>query len=111
MDVKFDCKVATVTMKPDAKLESAAAEKALVGVGLGMTNFQGGPPPSSAVIRALVRTDEKAKSGVKLDAKLAATLARELPSVQEAFLESDGRLTLLLKADAKLADSELAAAL
>lgn len=96
-DVAFDCKTATVTMKPDGTLSSEQVEKALVGAGFGMKSFRGGPPPTVVVIRARIRT----RDGAAPTPDALADLARELPAAAELLLEPDGRLTARGRPDGK----------
>jgi hypothetical protein len=111
--VKFDCKTATVTMKPGATIAAETAEKALRDAGFGMKEFSGGPAPHLLVARARIRAKEPAgaQPGAAALATLAAELPRELPALGEAFVEPDGRLTALSKKDAQLELQPLAAAL
>jgi hypothetical protein len=106
-DVKFDCKTATVSMKADAKLESKAAEKALVDAGFGMKEFIDGAAPSFAVARAQLKSKQGEPLSADVVGKLASVLAKELPQLAEVVIEPDGRLTALVKPDAKFEQAAL----
>jgi len=110
-DVKFDCKTATVTMKPDATLASEVAEKALKDAGFGMKSFAGGPPPGFVVVHAKLKSKDGTPIGDADSARIEQVLKNQLPSLRDVFVEFDGRLTALAKDDAKLEAADVESAL
>jgi hypothetical protein len=105
--VAFDCKSATIVMKPGAKLEKSAIEAALKNAGFGMGEMSEGARPTFVVVRAQVAAksagaapNSPPPSAAALTA-LASELPRDLPAISDCFVEPDGRATLLVRDEAK----------
>lgn len=90
--VKFDCRVATVTMKNDTVLAKDAAEKALKDAGFGLKQFESGAGLTVAMLLMLA-------DGFKPDQRelVTAAVMEGVKDIAVASISDGGEMVLLMR--------------
>ncbi|MBI1850167.1 MAG: hypothetical protein HYR85_07465 [Planctomycetes bacterium] len=104
--VAFDCKTATVTMKPGAVLTRDVAERVLKAEKFGVKSFENGAAPTvTAYVFQITGLAEGSRDTVR------RRLAADVPDASEVVVDSTGSATITLKGNGTLDEKALASSL
>ena len=104
--VKFDCRVATVTMKSDTALAKDAAEKALKDAGFGLKDFESG----AGLTVAMLHMQANGFKPGQRDTVMAAVM-KGVKDVAVASISDGGEMVLVMRDGGKASAESLNAAL
>jgi hypothetical protein len=98
--VKFDCKVATVTVKPGATLAESAAETALKDAGFGVKTFESGGGVTVGLVKLKIKGFDPAARDSVVEAAQVAVKGSAFATVSDT-----GDLVVVMK-DGKAPEAE-----